>query len=118
MQQSFEQRIYAQRPIKKNSQWKKSLTYDSKYENVSPKSRTPKKMNQTRTSFLLNDTSTLGNSEITFSDFENGLEQQNIWNEITSILNDSCSECEHRLENKTHIKRPLNPFYKNFQDDD
>ena len=42
MQQSFEQRIYAPRPIRNNCQWKKSLTYDSKYENVSPKSRSPK----------------------------------------------------------------------------
>ena len=78
MQQPFEHRTYAPKPIRKTFHRQKTASIESKSE----KTLSELKNANMKTSFLLNDNSTLGGSEITFSDFESELGQENILNEI------------------------------------
>ena len=113
MQQPFEHRTYAPKPIRKTFHRQKTAPIESKSE----KTLSELKNANMKTSFLLNDNSTLGGSEITFSDFESELEQENILNEITSIINDNNITNEVKFHRKITIERPGNPFVKNFEDE-
>ena len=113
MQQPFEHRTYAPKPIRKTFHRQKTAHIESNSE----KTLSELKNANMKTSFLLNDNSTLGGSEITFSDFESELEQENILNEITSIINDNNITNEVKFHRKITIERPGNPFIKTFEDE-
>ena len=113
MQQPFEHRTFAPKSIRKTFHRQKTAPIESKLQ----KSLSEGKSTNMKTSFLLNDNSTVGGSEITFSDFESELEQENILNEITSIINDSNITSEVKFHRKITIERAGNPFFKNFEDD-
>ena len=115
MQKPFDNsRTFAPRPLRTPFQRQRFMLTHSKSEEATPKSIDK----QLKTSFLLNDNSTMGGSEITFSDFENELEQESVWNELTSILNNSSSNMSCKCNRKIIIERAGNPFEKNFEDDD
>lgn len=113
MQHPFDNtRTFAPRPLRPSFQRMRSYPSKSLSATVTPKFL----KEQSKTSFL-NDTSTGGGSEITFSDFENDLEQENVLNELCSILSESPFEVKSRCSRKITIERAANPLYKNFEDE-
>lgn len=81
--------------------------------------------NQGCTSFINSPTSsnsssdsntTIQDSDISFSAFEYGIEQQQCYEEITSILSNNFQFDEFHTQrgNNHYYQRPKNPFYKNF----
>ena len=78
---------------------------------------TPKFLQDKTKNSFLNETSTNGGSELTFSDFENDLEHESVLNELCSILSESPFEANSRCSRKITIERAANPFYKNFQEE-
>ena len=97
--------VYAPKPVYKNNRM-----FNRSISNIIK--RDTQKSCASITSSTCSSSST---QEISFQEFENGLEHDISYQEISQIfLNDNPFEQEIDLQPIKFIQRPKNPFYKNF----
>lgn len=117
MQTDFQDEIEVCRPVPIRSHQSKTSLYSFRKDSMTS---TPKNLKSSAmlSSLGSSTVSTLRDSDLTFSDFENGIEEEMCFDEIHNILRGDCFQGENGLEFKERIERPKNPFYKNLSVDD